>query len=197
MYQRGDLLERPCALINDWAALRPSSGEGSLQRAIGSMLWTCPSRTSEACRRWRVAYHAPTLGLWCVLRARLEAFCLDDPSRRSRLHSDHAVINDFPIAGGRTRGRLRCAGQISNPSIAFCEVALSNATRLLRSAGSARGKQQDRPGRPSKTDQWCPPRSRQRWTVHYGTDAWLCYRILAQECWPILAHPPSLNLRSP
>ena len=26
---------------------------------------------------------------------------------------------------------------------------------------------------------------------------WLCYRILAQECWPILAHPPSLNLRSP
>ena len=26
---------------------------------------------------------------------------------------------------------------------------------------------------------------------------WLCYRILAQECWPILAHPRSLNLRSP
>jgi hypothetical protein len=26
---------------------------------------------------------------------------------------------------------------------------------------------------------------------------WLCYRILAQECWPTLAHPPSLNLRSP
>ena len=26
---------------------------------------------------------------------------------------------------------------------------------------------------------------------------WLCYRILAQECWPILAHPPSLNVRSP
>jgi hypothetical protein len=25
---------------------------------------------------------------------------------------------------------------------------------------------------------------------------WQCYRILAQECWPILAHPPSLNLRS-
>ena len=25
--------------------------------------------------------------------------------------------------------------------------------------------------------------------------AWQCYRILAQECWPILAHPPSLNLR--
>ena len=24
---------------------------------------------------------------------------------------------------------------------------------------------------------------------------WQCYRILAQECWPILAHPPSLNLR--
>jgi transposase len=22
---------------------------------------------------------------------------------------------------------------------------------------------------------------------------WQCYRILAQECWPILAHPPSLN----
>jgi DNA replication protein DnaC len=26
---------------------------------------------------------------------------------------------------------------------------------------------------------------------------WLCYRIRAQECWPILAHPPSRNLRSP
>ena len=26
---------------------------------------------------------------------------------------------------------------------------------------------------------------------------WQCYRILAQECWRILAHPPSLNLRSP
>ncbi|HMD59540.1 MAG TPA: ATP-binding protein, partial [Steroidobacteraceae bacterium] len=26
---------------------------------------------------------------------------------------------------------------------------------------------------------------------------WLCYRILAQECWPILAHLPSLNVRSP
>src|SRR5271168_1199340 len=25
---------------------------------------------------------------------------------------------------------------------------------------------------------------------------WQCYRILAQECWPILAHPPSCNLRS-
>jgi hypothetical protein len=25
--------------------------------------------------------------------------------------------------------------------------------------------------------------------------AWQCYRILAQECWPILAHPPSFNLR--
>jgi hypothetical protein len=24
-----------------------------------------------------------------------------------------------------------------------------------------------------------------------------CYRILAQECWPILAHLPSLNLRLP
>ena len=24
---------------------------------------------------------------------------------------------------------------------------------------------------------------------------WQCYRILAQKCWPILAHPPSLNLR--
>jgi hypothetical protein len=26
-------------------------------------------------------------------------------------------------------------------------------------------------------------------------EGWQCYRILAQECWPILAHPPSLNLR--
>ena len=29
-----------------------------------------------------------------------------------------------------------------------------------------------------------------------GESGWQCYRILAQECWPILAHPPSLNLRS-
>jgi transposase len=27
------------------------------------------------------------------------------------------------------------------------------------------------------------------------SQAWQCYRILAQECWPNLAHPPSLNLR--
>src|SRR5271156_419523 len=28
-------------------------------------------------------------------------------------------------------------------------------------------------------------------------DQWLCYRILAQQCWRILAHPPPLNLGSP
>jgi hypothetical protein len=26
--------------------------------------------------------------------------------------------------------------------------------------------------------------------VRYRPSAWQCYRILAQECWPILAHPP-------
>ena len=56
------------------AALYSCSGEGSLQTTIGSTLWTCPSRTSEACRRSLMTYHAPTLGLWCVLRSPAPSF---------------------------------------------------------------------------------------------------------------------------
>ena len=35
--------------------------------------------------------------------------------------------------------------------------------------------------------------------LHYDESRleWLCYRILAQECWPILVHLRSLNLRCP
>ena len=47
---------------------------------------------------------------------------------------------------------------------------------------SARGKQQGRPGRPSKTDQRCPPRSRQRWTVHGGTAACGACRRYQEIC---------------
>jgi hypothetical protein len=32
-------------------------------------------------------------------------------------------------------------------------------------------------------------------TLKPGDVVWQCYRILAQECWPILAHLRSLNLR--